>query len=83
MAEAGLMIVPRLRQLLAEHPDLEDRPLVQAKLMTELNSSVEGAQRCARLLTTADTLRNRPITNDFEKRLTALERRLSDLETIK
>ena len=56
MAEAGLMIVTRLRQLLAEHPDLEDRPLVQAKLMMELNSSVEGAQRCARLLATADTL---------------------------
>ena len=56
MAEAGLMIVPRLRQLLAEHPDLEDRPLVQAKPMMELNSSVEGAQRCARLLATADTL---------------------------
>ena len=83
MAEAGLTIVPRLRQLLAEHPDLEDRPLVQAKLMTELNSSVEGAQRCARLLETADALRGRLMTNDFEKRLTALERRLSDLETTK
>ena len=65
MAEAGLMIVPRLRQLLAEHPDLEDRPLVQAKLMMELNSSVEGAQRCARLLETADALRSRLMTNDF------------------
>jgi len=68
MAEAGLMIVPRLRQLLAEHPDLEDRPLVQTKLLMELNSSVEGAQRCARLLATADTLMRRLITNDFEKR---------------
>ena len=83
MAEAGLMIVPRLRQLLAEHHDLEDRPLVQAKLMMEPNSRVEGAQRCARLLATADTLLSRLITNDFEKRLTALERRLSDLETTK
>ena len=83
MAVSGLKIVPRLRQLLAEHPDLEDRPLVQAKLMMELNGTIEGAQRCSRLLEAADALRSRLITNEFEKRLAALERRLCDLETIK
>jgi hypothetical protein len=32
---------------------------------------------------TADALRSKLMTDDFEKRLIALERRLSDLETTK
>lgn len=83
MADPALRPVPRLRELLAEYPDLDDRALVYAKLLKEMNGSVEGAQKFARLIQGGDALTSRLITNDFEERIVALERKMRDLETTK
>ena len=72
MAEPTDMIVPLLREMRAEIAALRDH-------IDKRFDLVDAAQKSFRHALTADTLMSKLLTGEFEQRIEALERQVSEL----
>ena len=83
MAEPADMIVPLLREMLAENATLHQQTRSPIEVLERRLGKIEETQTSYRQALTADSLLSKLVTGEFEERIEALERKVKDLETLK
>ena len=80
MTDPADTIVPLLREMRSENLTLHEQTQAPVGALDKRLGGVEEAQKSFRQAMTADTLRSKLLTGEFEERIEALENKVRELE---